>query len=124
MNYLDYDDETTEIPVSRLSPFYHKRAVFSDENECRIVKSELSVPEPTEVDSNFKSKVNESTPNGQPIGVDPKQLIERVVISPVAGSWMDSLVQEVLKTHGLQNSVVVERSDLTQDPFKNMDLGR
>lgn len=117
VNYTDYSRGSDEFRVTRESPFFHKRNSFDHEMEFRAVKSEFHVPDLSEVDDEFKHRVTENAPPGRAVGVNPSELIDEIVISPVAGGWMEGLVEDVLETYDLSNTVKVHRSKMNEDPF-------
>ena len=51
---------------------------------------------------------------GMPFAVDPVDLIQEVVVSPYAESWMLDLVRSVCKRHGMANPV--RTSDMKKEP--------
>lgn len=92
VKYLDYDVE--EPPSTNLfDVFFHKRAMFTDERELRIVVHSFAV-------------------NGQPvehgalIPIDISLLIEAVYISPNAESWLTTLLQKIQIKYELDKPII------------------
>lgn len=117
VNYENYDSGGDLFPVTRNSPFFHKRLSFQHEQEFRIVKSEFNLPERAPLDDGLKDRVQSGGEPGRRLSVDVGSLIDEVVISPVVGGWVQELVEEVLSTHELEDSIDVSESKLRGDPF-------
>ncbi len=115
VNYEEYD-ETGDFAANRVSPFFHKRPSFRHEKEYRIVVSEFEVADGARLDSEYINKIDRETPNGKAIPVDVESLIQKIVISPVAGGWVKPLVEDVAETYAL-DGVEVRPSDISEDPF-------
>lgn len=115
VSYKEYN-RSDEFTVNRISPFFHKRPSFKHESEYRAVVSEFEVADGARIDSKYVEKIERETPPGVAIPVRLNDLIQEVVISPVAGSWMKSLAEDVVSTYGLDD-VEVHWSSLTEDPF-------
>jgi len=116
VEYIDYSN-SPDITVNRISPFFFKRESFEPESEFRAVISNFEPPDGTPVNENFVDKVARKSSPGQSVTVDPSRLIQEVHISPVAGGWLETLVDDVLDTYGLED-VPVHPSSLNEDPFK------
>lgn len=104
------------FPVTRISPFFHKRPSFKHEREYRAVISEFEVAEGARIDEEYVDKVDRATPPGRSVRVNPDRLIQEVVISPVADGWLKSLVDDVVCSYGLED-VEIRWSVLGEDPF-------
>ncbi len=74
--YVDYD--TCDIPLLNAMALFHKKESFSLEREVRIVRF---------------SDGNEDCP-GITCSADLGELIQEVVVSPLADSWMFKVVKE------------------------------
>lgn len=116
VEYKDYDSGGNLFPVTRNSPFFHKRLSFEHEHEFRIVKSEFNLPERAAVEDGLKEIVAEKGGVGRGVPVDRGDLIDEVVVSPVAGGWMRGLIEDVLETYEM-DGVAVSDSKLGGDPF-------
>lgn len=115
VNYEEYD-EADSFTVTRISPFFHKRPSFEHEREYRAVISEFEVVQGARIDEEYVDKLDRETPPGRPIRIDPGDLIQEVVVSPVADSWLKPLVEDVVDSSGLED-VAVRWSKLGEDPF-------
>lgn len=118
VEYKDYNGGGDLFPITRNSPFFHKRLSFKHEEEFRVVKSEFNLPEGVGMEDGLREIVVEKGGAGRAISVNRETLIDEVVVSPVAGGWMRSLVEKVLDTHELDD-VVVSDSKLGDDPFSS-----
>ena len=116
VEYIDYSN-TTDITVNRVSPFFFKRDSFEPESEFRGVISDFESPDGVRIDQDFADEVAKESSIGKPVTVDTSELIEEVYISPVAGGWLEKLVDDVLDTYGLEE-VEVHPSSLNEDPFE------
>lgn len=118
--YVMYDvdySQPEKFAVDRVAPFFYKRPSFRHEEEFRAVISEFQAPDAAVIDDEFVEKVDASTPPGKPVAVEPTTLIKEVVVSPVAGGWLEQLVEDVLCRYGLKE-VTVTPSDLKDEPFE------
>ena len=118
VEYKDYNSGGDLFPVTRNSPFFHKRLSFQHESEFRIVKSEFNLPEVVGIEEGLRDIVAEKGGAGRPIGVNRETLIDEVVISPVVDGWMKQLVEDVLETYEMED-VEVSDSKLGDDPFSS-----
>jgi hypothetical protein len=96
--YLDYARERMR-EGDELAPFLHKRKSFEYEQEVRA----LFVDDDPE------------DAGGRYVKVDLGALLERVVISPQAESWLRPLVESVSRKYGLE--IPVEESELAVEPY-------
>jgi hypothetical protein len=88
VRYLDYDRE--HLPrAHELEPFFCKRKQYDYEREVRVLWLNDAASDPT----------------GLYLPVDLEQLIEEVIISPVAEEWFDELVRSVTEKYGLKLSI-------------------
>lgn len=117
VKYIDYSN-TPDITVNRVSPFFFKRESFKPESEFRAVISDFEPPDGVRIDHEFTDKMAAESDPGRPVAVDPTLLIGEVYISPVAGNWLEGLVDDVLDTYGLED-VPVHPSSLNEDPFED-----
>lgn len=118
VEYEDYNAGGDLFPITRNSPFFHKRLSFDHENEFRVVKSEFNLPERVSMEEGLKEIVAQKGGSGRPISLNPETLIDEVVVSPVVDDWMEELVDSVLKTHEMHD-VWVSDSKLGDDPFSS-----
>jgi hypothetical protein len=116
VKYIDYSN-TPDITVNRVSPFFFKRESFRPESEFRAVISDFEPPDGVRIDDGFSNKVAAKSDPGRPVALDPSLLIEEVYISPVAGNWLEGLVDDVLDKYDLED-VPVHPSSLDKDPFE------
>ncbi|QOS13596.1 uncharacterized protein HfgLR_21920 (plasmid) [Haloferax gibbonsii] len=119
VKYINYDNPR-EFITNKTSPFFFKRSSFRHEEEFRSVVSDFDPPEGSAIDEDFAKKVADNAKPGVPIPVDKEKLINEVYISPVAGGWLEGLVEDVLKTHNMSD-INVRASSLTENPFDNGD---
>lgn len=120
MGYVKYDVDYSEpdrFAVDRVAPFFYKRPSFRHEEEFRAVISQFRAPDATVIDDRFADTVDANTPPGKPVAVDPATLIDEVVVSPVAGSWLEELMEDVLCKYDLDD-VTVTPSALKDEPFE------
>ena len=98
VNYIDYKKEY--IPFDdAFFPFLFKRKSFQYEREIRII-SDLSAHD---------ISIND----GVKIGVDIRQLIEKIYIHPKSENWYKRLVIDLLQK--LDFDFMIEKSDLESD---------
>lgn len=116
VEYKDYNSGGDLFQITRNSPFFHKRLSYEHESEFRVVKSEFNLPERVGMGKGLKEVVAEKGGAGRPIDVDQEALIDEVVVSPVAGGWMRSLVENVLETYEIED-ISISDSELGNDPF-------
>lgn len=116
VEYKNYDESADLFPITRESPFFHKRSSFKSEQEFRIVKGEFNLPERASVNDSLKELVADKGGPGRNISVNPDTLIEEVVVSPVAGGWLKGLVEKVLNTYEMDD-IDISDSKLGSDPF-------
>lgn len=115
VKYMDYS-MPENFAEDRIAPFFYKRPGFKHEEEFRAVISEFKPPEGAAVDDGFAARVDDEAAEGKSVGVNPETLIKEVVVSPVAGGWLESLVDNVLCSYGL-GDVPVHPSELKDEPF-------
>lgn len=118
VEYKNYGSGKNLFPITRDSPFFHKRLSFQHEQEFRIVKSEFNLPERVAVEDGLKELVADKGGTGRGVTVNRDSLIDEVVVSPVAGGWMRDLVEKVLSTYEMDD-VVISDSKLGDDPFSS-----
>ena len=115
VNYEDYETADHFI-VNRVSPFFHKRPSFQHEREYRAVISEFEVAEGARVDERYTEKIDEETPPGRAVSVDVEDLVQEIVVSPVAAGWMKPLVEQVTTTYEF-GDVPVRSSTISDQPY-------
>lgn len=116
VQYIDYS-KPEKFRVDRIAPFFYKRPSFRHEEEFRAIISDFRPPEGGVVDEGFVDQVDEVAPDGKPVDVKPATLIQEVVVSPVAGGWLEPLVEDVLNRYEMKD-VPVTPSELKDDPFE------
>lgn len=116
VNYEKYLEGNDLFPITRNSPFFHKRSSFSHEQEFRIVKSEFNIPERASLNDGLKELVDNRSAPGRPISVDPGLLIDEIVVSPVVGGWLRELVEKVIDTYE-RRDVTINDSSISGNPF-------
>jgi|AntRauMinimDraft_3_1070383.scaffolds.fasta_scaffold02203_2 hypothetical protein len=121
VKYKDYNAGGDLFPITRNSPFFHKRLSFKHEHEFRVVKSEFNLPERVGMEDGLREIVAEKGGAGRAVDVDRGMLIDEVVVSPVAGGWMRRLVESVLDTHEMDD-VIVSDSKLGGDPYSSDEV--
>lgn len=98
VNYIDYKKEY--IPFDNtFFPFLFKRKSFQYEREVRVI-SDLT---------NFNLEID----NGVKIGIDIKELIEKIYIHPKSENWYKKLVMDLIARLGFDFET--EKSDLESD---------
>ena len=125
VNYLSYD--TMPMPLVLSAPFLHKRASFEHEHEVRaLITEHIESASPTEprprppVSNRFSYRakyIDYSTDVcdvGLYYGVDVRQLILEVVVSPYAPRWIVDLTRSVVDRYRFQ--LRVRQSDLAKRP--------
>lgn len=115
VNYIPYD-RADEFAVTRISPSFHKRPSFEHESEYRLVISNFEVADGAVIDDKYADKVAEESRDGIPVSIDPDNLIKEVVVSPIAGGWLESLASSVTSNY-ISDEIEVYQSDLLEDPF-------
>ena len=104
VSYIDYDRAV--IPTSNgFFPFVHKRSSFAYEQELRAVIWRQAEENGTLISADAKHA---------DVCVDLSMLIDAIHVSPTAPGWLGVLVENVLKTFGLDVKVV--RSSLYDRP--------
>lgn len=105
--YVDFETVDPLLFVNGLTPFIFKRPSFEHEREIRgVIWMEEGEPAAGEGES-VQLRVPEAVIRTVP--VDLNQLIEKVVVSPVAPRWFAELVEAVTRQHGLEKEVVQSR---------------
>ena len=125
VKYLSY--ETTPMPLVYSAPFLHKRISFKHEHEVRALITEYKEPasatQPMQRPPDAKRfgyrarDIDYSTDVcdvGLNYGVDVRELILEVVVSPYAPSWVVGLTSSVAERYGFR--FPVRRSDLAKEP--------
>ncbi|WP_229625445.1 hypothetical protein [Vibrio parahaemolyticus] len=100
-----------------LSPFKTKRLAFSHEKEVRIIIQE---PPLKDFDSEYKQfdkdLVNNELGKVVQLHGGVQQVIEEIRLSPLASSWFESLVRDLLVKY--QIDIPVNRSEISVKPFE------
>jgi hypothetical protein len=117
VRYADY--ATVQIPdENAFWPVLHKRAPYAFEHEVRLVAWPRRLVEQAESlalgKRDWTEMVTDIAPIGYDVGVDPKVLIEAVVVAPRAPDWLIELVEAVAVRYGIKAPVI--RSDLDAAP--------
>jgi hypothetical protein len=107
VTYVDHD--TDDIPIGNgFNPVMHKRKAFAHETEVRAVIWRAPLTLPIEEDP-------ERWPPGIHVPVPLADLVERLVVSPLAPNWFAETVQSVVRRYDL--SVPVDSSQLLAAPY-------
>ena len=125
VKYLRYD--TMPMPLVVSAPFLHKRVSFEHEHEVRALITEhresASATQPSQLQlasNTFSYRARETDYStdvcniGLYYGVDVRQLVLEVVVSPYAPPWFVDLTSAVVKRYGFQ--FPVRSSDLAKKP--------
>ena len=112
VDYISYD--TGFMPWSLRSPFLHKRLSFAHEREVRAVMQCFKFKAGNRPDVQAFDYSKDVCDAGLGFPVDPSELVQEVVISPYAESWMLTLVESVCERYGATMSV--RMSDMRKDP--------
>ena len=108
VQYVDYD--TDLVPELEGGSYFHKRKPFTSEREVRIAKfADL----PT-IDGHHIDLTRDIEESGIHLPVDMSILVQRIVISPLAGSWLLSLVRSIVEKYDL--TVDVSASAMSRPP--------
>ena len=113
VEYLSYEDQP--MPWSINAPFLHKRLSFAHEQEVRAIIRCYNVKETDREDVKDIDFSRDVCEVGIPFSVEPADLVQEVVVSPYAESWMLELVRSVSKRYGLNNPV--RPSGMVRDPI-------
>lgn len=93
VEYIDFNSDD----ISIVPPHFYKRSAFEYEKELRAVIR----------DEDIKA-------SGLPITVNPNELIDKVVISPLSQPWFADVVESVCKKY--ECDFYVEKSNLSLKP--------
>lgn len=100
-----------------LSPFKTKRLAFSHEKEVRII---IQDPPLKDFDSKYKQLdkdlINNELGKVVQLHGGVQQVIEEIRLSPLASSWFESLVRDLLIKY--QIDIPVSRSEISIKPFE------
>jgi hypothetical protein len=94
VNYINFQNSFPDVNW----PFLYKRAAFLQESETRI----------------FIRHIRDNLP-GFYVPIDPTILIEEVIISPEAPSWVIDNIKRMIELAGL--NIPCQISDLNEEPF-------
>jgi hypothetical protein len=115
VRYIDY--QTADIPDDNaLWPLVHKRTPYRFEHEVRLVawpRRLVDTAQQMRPDAWYEV-VGSIAPPGYDVGVDPKVLIEAVVVAPAAPAWLLELVRAVCRRYEVDADVV--QSELDAEP--------
>jgi hypothetical protein len=118
VEYVDFEHHDMRLrPFGTvISPGHLKRKSFEHEREVRgIILPELLVDEPRfTLDDAFLAKMEAKMPRGIEAKVSLTELIQAIVISPVAAPFVEELVRVVTKRHGLDH--LLRKSHLRGTP--------
>lgn len=110
IDYIDY--ATDRIPDGSFAPqFFRKRRSFEHERELRAMVLQF----PRSPDGHRVDYERRPTDGGLDVPVDLDQLIEEIVIAPLAPAWFVELVARVARRYGV--SVVPRQSTLDALPL-------
>ncbi len=110
-------EEIENFPIQATAPVFFKRPSFSHEQEFRIVLRDENLVEGYQSPKEHVSSLMEEAEPGRGLKVDVESLIEEIVISPVAPSWLSRLVKEVTRNNCYQLNLPVRDSEITGVPF-------
>jgi hypothetical protein len=118
VQYLDYERDTID-GFNTLSPLLCKRKSFAHECEVRAfipfpAARQLEVMARTQHVQLGMTVAVPRLQQGISIGVDLKELVQRVVVSPTYPSWSLGVLNDILRSSGLE--VEAETSDLLKQP--------
>jgi hypothetical protein len=110
--------DNAPIPLTRL--LLHKHPSFASENEVRFLLFDRKRPlDPKSVDSLAKNgdleKHTQANVRSMSVPVDVANIIEEVVISPAAPSWVANAIATTIRALGY--TMPVRLSELGQDPY-------
>ncbi|MGA3285198.1 MAG: hypothetical protein ABSD57_12180 [Verrucomicrobiota bacterium] len=119
VEYADFDNHDMRRDTGThtvIRPGHLKRKSFEHEREVRgIIIANFIVDGPSfNMDDSFLERQRLRQPLGISAKVDLKGLIQSIVVSPTAKSYVEELVQIVTKRHGLDR--LVRKSDLLKTP--------
>jgi len=124
VKYVDYAE--VEIPgweglADTISPFIYKRDAFKHESELRAIIHDLpwyqsgGTGKITVDDIRDEDLENGGYEPGRSVSVDLDELIESIRVSPEAGSWVETLVEDVCDEYGLDTNLI-DDSPMDQEP--------
>ena len=112
VEYLSYEDQL--MPWSMQAPFLHKRLSFAHEQEVRAIIRCHSYKETDRQDVREIDYSRDVCEVGMAFAVDPSDLIQEVVVSPYADTWISGLVQSVSARYGVNKPVT--QSGMARNP--------
>lgn len=103
-----------------MAPFKTKRIAFSHEKEFRIIYQEPPLKETDDNGNNTYMKFDRKTSNaktGKTITLrgGAQELIEEIRLSPLASSWFEKLIKDLLIKYNL--NIPVKKSEISIKPF-------
>ena len=118
VEYVDFETHNmlrSGIPTV-IRPGYLKRKSFEYEREVRgiIATNLITDCSAITLDEAFIDKQRKEQPVGITPQVDLKTLIQSIVVSPVAASYVEELVRKLSERRGLEN--LITKSKLLQQP--------
>ncbi len=113
VEYISY--ETQQMPWSMHAPYLHKRLSFAHEQEVLATVQRFNY-KPTDRDDIQAIDYSKDVCDvGMPLAVDPADLIQEVVVSPYAESWLLGLVQAMSERYAIP--IPVRLSGMVKDPL-------
>ena len=104
VKYISYEHQLIP-PLNLYAPFLHKRVNFEHEREVRAIIRHHNYKETDREDVREIDYSRDVCEVGIPFAVDPADLIQEVVVSPYAESWILELVQSVCKRYGINKPI-------------------
>ncbi len=122
-NLLDLD-RNINIGVSEImlfSPYFRKRKEYEHEQEVRFIVDIVpaaNVPADVPLETFLKNELPDMCDTGIPVNIDVSKLIDEVIISPYAESWVTQTVQSVVDQYGfnfeVNSSTLLDEPDLDE----------
>lgn len=117
VKYIDFINQKAQISTPT-DVFHYKRLAFIHESEIRLIKTHYP---PTGIENNVPKnslplKGKELSPNGDFIGLDLNEFLEKVIVSPYSDKWFVNVVKKLTKKYGVDVSLV-SKSELSADPI-------
>lgn len=129
VNYINYENSKfvewePNAPLGdTLSPFIHKRKSFEHEEELRAIIHELpwqrdgNVSWVTAEDLDELILTEDHLPKrGKYVPIDLDILIDSIYVAPHADQWIHTLINDVAKNYGLEDTTI-EKSSIDGDPL-------
>ena len=116
VEYIDYILEKAEI-YCPTDVFHYKRIAFTHESEVRLIKT-LYPPQGIEnglPKNSLPTKGKELPLEGELFDIELNTFLTKVIISPNSDKWFYDVVNNLTKSSGLSDALVVP-SELSVDP--------